>query len=94
MTKQQMVELRGEIFGLKILLMNTLAQVVSVMPDAVARLDELQRQAAEGIARTQPTNIPLAWLRDFQNAAAGVVVQAVEAAKVPHGLVPPPGRRQ
>ena len=94
MTNAELAELRGEIFGVKILLMSCLTQVAGTAPDPVAHLVETQNQAVEGILRSSPSNIRPQHLRIFQDAAAGIVVQAIEAAKVPHEPVPPPGQRQ
>jgi hypothetical protein len=94
MTNADLAELRGEIFGVKILLMSCLTQVAGTAPEPLAHLAETQKQALEGILKASPSNIRPQHLRAFQNAAAGIVVQAIEAAKVPHEQVPPPGQRQ
>jgi hypothetical protein len=93
-TNEELAELRGEIFGVKILLMACLTQVAGTAPDPVAHLDATQKEAVDGILRATPSNIRPQHLRVFQNAAAGIVVQAIEAAKVPHTPTPPPGRLQ
>lgn len=89
MTNRELAELRGEIFGVKILLMNCLTQIAGTAPDAEAHLDRIQKEAVDGIVKANPANIRSQNLRDFQNAAAGIVVQAIEAAKVPHVPTPP-----
>ena len=94
MTNEELSELRGEIFGVKILLMSCLTQVAGTAPDPIAHLDATQKEAIEGIARAKPSNIRPQHLRAFQNAAAGIVAQAIEAAKVPHTPIPPPEKRQ
>ena len=89
MTSAELVDLRGEIFGLKILLMSCLTQIAATAPDPVAGLDWMKKEALVGIARASPSNVQTKHLRAFQNAAAGIVTQAVEAAKVPHVPTPP-----
>jgi hypothetical protein len=88
MTGAEEAELRGEIFGLKILLLNIIGDVARHASDPIAYLDRLQKQSGEGIARTTVGNVKPAHMRAFQNAAAGIVVQAVEATKAV--LIPTP----
>jgi hypothetical protein len=94
MTAAELAELRGELFGLKVLLMNNLTQTAHSMPNPVAYLDDLAEQSYRGVAEARPTNISANHLRKFQDAAAGIIVQAVEAAKVPHVPTPPRGQLQ
>jgi hypothetical protein len=94
MTEAQLAELRGEIFGLKIIVVNTLSHIVARATDPIATLDEIQRQSALGIASAAPANIPPAWLELFRNAATACVLQATEVAKLSHEPPPPPVRRQ
>ncbi len=94
MTAKEVAELRGELFGLKILLMNFLATTARMSSDPMPYLDDLAEQSHRGVAAAKPPSIPEHHLRTFQNAAAGIVLQVVEAAKVPHVPTPPRGQLQ
>jgi hypothetical protein len=94
MTNAEMADLRGELFGVKILLISCLTQVAGTAPDPLAHLEAAGRAALEGIMKAAPSNIRPQYLRAFQNAAAGIVSQAIEAAKVPHEPTPPRDRLQ
>jgi hypothetical protein len=94
MTNAELAELRGQIFGLKILLFNCIAFIAGQTDDPIAHLDEIQRQSVCGIAQATPAAIRQQHLQGFHHAAAGIVVQAVEAAKETHSRTVRPPTRQ
>jgi hypothetical protein len=84
MTNAELAELRGEIFGVKALLFNVLSFIAGRFDDPMAYLDEIQRQSVFGIAQAGHSGIRPQHLQIFRSAAAGIVAQAVEAAKEAH----------
>lgn len=94
MTNTELAELRGEIYGLKILLFNCISFIAGQADDPVAHLDQIQEHAVFGIAQAAPSNIRPAHLDGFRAAAAGIVVQAVEAAKEAVSRTEQPPTRQ
>jgi hypothetical protein len=94
MTNAELADLRGALFGVKILLVSCLTQVAGTAPDPLAHLDAVGRVALKWIMNAAPSNVRPQYLRAFQNAAAGIVSQAIEAAKVPHEPTPPRDRLQ
>jgi hypothetical protein len=94
MTNAELADLRGELFGVKILLISCLTQVAGTAPNPLAHLDAVGQEALAGIMKAAPSNIRQQHLRAFQNAAAGIVSQAIEAAKVPHEPTPRRDRLQ
>jgi hypothetical protein len=84
MTEAELASLRGEIFGLKIIVVTTLSHLVAHAADPIATLDEIERQSAIGIASSTPADISPAYLEVFRNAAAATVLQAAEVAKIRH----------
>jgi hypothetical protein len=89
MTNAEVAELRGELFGLKILLVNCLSFIAGSTDDPERHLNAIQDQAIAGIARATHEGVREKYLRTFQDAAAGIVVQLLEAAKATP-LRPPP----
>jgi hypothetical protein len=73
--------IRGELFGVKVLLVNCLTFVAGQTDDPIAHLDEIQRQAIFGIAQAGHSGIRPNYLEPFRHAAAGIVAQAVDGAK-------------
>jgi hypothetical protein len=94
MTNAELAELRGEIFGLKILLFNCMSFIANCTDDPQAHLSAIQDEAIAGIAKATHDAVKPNHLRTFQNAAAGIVVQAVEAAKAIPAKVPPRSKLQ
>ncbi len=79
MTNQELAELRGEIFGLKVLLFNALAEIAATKPNLSAHLETLRTESLEGIMAADHSKILPAHLPKFRSAAAGIVVQALDA---------------
>jgi hypothetical protein len=91
MTNAELAELRGEIYGLKILLFNCLAFIANLTEDPVQHLETIKDETIAGIAHATNEAVKPAHLEKFQGAAAGIVLQAVEAAKA--APAQPPQRR-
>lgn len=94
MTSSEEAEIRGEIFGLKILLFNFISELAGRGDEPLKYLDALQKQAVQGIVQAKNEAVKPAHMRKFQEAAAGIVVQAVEGAKAVLIPTPPPSRLQ
>jgi hypothetical protein len=94
MTNAELAELRGEIFGLKILLLNCMSFIAGCTDNPDSHLNAIQEQAIAGIAHATHDAVRPQTLRSFQGAAAGLVLQAVEAAKATPQQVPPRLRMQ
>jgi hypothetical protein len=94
MTNAELAELRGEIFGVKMLLFNCLSFIAGRFDDPIAYLDEIQRQSVFGIAQADHSGIRPQHLQAFRNAAVGIVAQAVEAIKETHSRAAQPPTRQ
>ncbi len=93
MTNAELAELRGEIFGCKIIMFNILSEIAGMKPDPQTYLATLEQAAIEGIAKAPtPATVRPQHLRAFQNAAAGIVAQALEAVRAAHRLATPQGR--
>ncbi len=92
MTRSELAELRGEIFGCKILLFNCIGFIAGLTDDPGAHLATIETAALEGIVAATTSNIRRPDLDRFHAAAAGIVVQAIEAAKAAHQLSSPQGR--
>jgi hypothetical protein len=84
MTNAELAELRGEFFGLKAVLFNCLSFIAGRFDEPIAYLDEVQRQSVYGIAQGSHDKVRPQHLQLFRDAAAGIVVQAVEATKEAH----------
>jgi hypothetical protein len=82
MTNTDIAELRGEIFGLKIMLVNCIGFIAAITDDPNAHLDAIQNESIEGIAMATNDKVKDAYLQTFRAAAAGLVLQVVEGAKV------------
>lgn len=94
MTNAELAELRGEIFGVKVLLFNCLSFIAGRFDDPMAHLAEIQQQAVVGIAQAIPAAIRPQHLQTFHHAAAGVVAQAIEEIRQAHSRVARPPTRQ
>ena len=94
MTNAELAELRGELFGLKIVLFNCLSFIAGRFDDPIAYLDEVQRQSVYGIAQGSHDKVRPQHLQPFRAAAAGIVAQAIEATKEAHSRVAQPPTRQ
>ena len=81
MTNAETAELRGELYGLKVLLVNCVGFIAAITDDPGAHLSAIQDAAIEGIASSNHDKVKAVHLRTFQAAAAGIVLQVVEAAK-------------
>jgi hypothetical protein len=92
MTNAELAELRGELFG--VLLFNCLSFIAGRFDDPAAYLDEIQRQSGFGIAQATHGGVHPLHLQAFRNAAAGIIVQAVEAAREAHSRTARPPTRQ
>ena len=82
MTTSDIAELRGEIFGLKILLVNCFEFISAITDDPIQHLNAIQNEAIEGIASAENQKVKPAHVDMFRGAAAGIVLQVVEGAKV------------
>ena len=91
---QKKQRMRGEIYALKILLINCLGFIAAITDDPGSHLQAVQDQSIEGIARSRHGKVKAAYLRNFQDAAAGIVLQAIEGAKVASAQVEKPERLQ
>jgi hypothetical protein len=93
-TNAELAELRGEIYGLKVLLFNCLSFIAGRFDNPTEYLDELQKQAIWGIAQAPNDQVRQQHVERFRHAAAGIVAQAVEAAKEAHSRAARPPTRQ
>lgn len=90
MTNAQEAELRGEIFGLKVLVANLLSRAAGfVEEDRPVFFNTLMEQSIPGIAQATNPNVKAAYLDTFQAAALGVVQQLVDAARKAPAQAPP-----
>jgi hypothetical protein len=80
-TAKDVARIEGEIFGLKTLVANCLSFIAGVTDDPAKHLTTIQQNALAGIAEATNSDVKPQYLRHFQNAAAGVVAQLVDAAK-------------
>jgi hypothetical protein len=94
MTNAELAELRGEIFGVKVLLFNCLSFIAGRFDDPTAYLEEIQQQSVFGIAQADHSGIRPQHLQLFRNAAAGIVAQAVGGIKEVHSRAAQPPTRQ
>lgn len=94
MTNAEAAELRGELFGLKVLLFNCLSFIAGRLDDPDAYLDELQRQSIYGIAQASHDKVRPQNLQLFRSAAAGIVAQAIEGTKEVYSRAARPPTRQ
>jgi hypothetical protein len=94
MTNAEAAELRGEIFGLKIILNNCLAFIAALTDNPEHHLDEIQNEAIAGIAKATNQSVRPQHIQTFRAAAAGLVLQSVEAAKAIDVPIPPRERLQ
>jgi hypothetical protein len=94
MTNAELADLRGEIFGLKVLLFNVLSAITANSLDPVATIEAIKTQSLVGILDARPSSIRPQHLEVFQNAAAGIVAQAVEALAATYSRSQPPARPQ
>jgi hypothetical protein len=91
-TNAELAELRGEIYGCKILLANCVAFIAGLTDDPSAHLETLQQAVFEGIATATNEHVRPQHLNQFRAAAAGIVLQAVEGAKSACQLSTPQGQ--
>jgi hypothetical protein len=90
MTNAEEAELRGEIFGLKILVMNLISRTAGVTEeDRTAFLDALVKQSGAGIVKATNSAVKPAFLNTFHAAAMGIVLQCADAARVTPQQAPP-----
>ena len=82
MTNADIAEMRGELYALKIMLVNCLGFIAALTDDPTSHLDAIQNEAIEGIAGSTNDKVKPAHLRTFHAAAVGIVLQVVEEAKV------------
>lgn len=94
MTNDELAELRGEIFALKIMLFNALAEGVRHSGDPEAYVNAIEQHASAGIMNATPSNIRPAYLDTFRNAAAGILAQAVAALRETYSRAVRPPTRQ
>jgi hypothetical protein len=80
MTNAELAELRGEIFGLKVLLFNCLSFIAGQTSDPATHLAVIKEHAIAGIVEAKHSDVRPQHLPMFRNAAAGIVAQAIEAA--------------
>ena len=88
MTNSDIAELRGEIYGLKILLVNCLSFISAHTTDADNHLDTILNDAVQGIASAKNDKVKPAHLPIFRAASAGIVSQVTQAAKIGARQVP------
>lgn len=91
MTNVEAAELRGEIFGLKILLFNCLSSAAATRANPDDYLDEVEQHAVFGIAQAHHSAVQPGHTQRFRDAAAGIIAQAIEAVREAHlrGAQPP-----
>ncbi len=81
MTKKEVAQLKGELFGLQVLVMQSLCFIAAHAEDPVRHLKGIEDSAVEGISGQPQLDILPRYLQAFQQAAAEVVVQCIEAAQ-------------
>ena len=81
MTRKDVAELKGELFGLQVLVMQSLCFIAAHTENPVRHLNGLRDAAIAGISGEPKTDIPPRHLQVFQQAAADVVLHCVEAAQ-------------
>jgi len=94
MTNAELAELRGEIYGLKVLLFSCVSFIAGRFDEPLAYLDELQRQTVLGIAQGTHDKVRPQHLQLFREAAAGIVAQAIERTTAVHSRAAQPPTRQ
>ena len=90
MTNAEVAELRGQIFGLKIMLINCIGFIAAITDDPDVHLDAIQTQTIVGIGTATNDQVKPAHIQAFRAAAAGLVLQVVEGAKVASARAPRP----
>ena len=81
MTKDEVARLRGELFGLQVLVMHCLCFVAANVEHPRRHLQEFRDAAVEGVLQAEAAGISPRYLRQFQNSATSVVCQCMEAAQ-------------
>ena len=81
MTRKDAVQLKGEVFGLQVLVMQSLCFIAAHTDNPVRHLATLRDAAVEGISENPNDDVLPRYLDVFQQAAAGVVMQCIDAAQ-------------
>jgi len=91
MTGKERAELKGELFGLQVLVMQSLCFIAARTDDPLRHLEVIRDSAVAGIAVEPKADVLSRYFQTFQAAAAHVVVQCVGAAQemlVQDGVLP------
>jgi len=81
LTKKDVAQLKGELFGLQVLVMQSLCFIAAHTDDPVRHLNGIRDSAVAGISGEPNMDVPPRYLEIFQEAAADLVVQCVAAAQ-------------
>ena len=81
MTSKDAAQLKGELFGLEVLVMQSLCFIAAHTEDPIRHLRWMRDSAVAGISEEPRANILHRHLDVFQQAAADVVMRCVEAAE-------------
>lgn len=94
MTRKDVAQLKGELFGLQVLVMQSLCFIAAHTDDPVRHLNGIRDSAVAGISGEPNADVPPRYLEIFQEAAAGLVVQCVAAAQgaLAQNGIPPTGQ--
>jgi hypothetical protein len=76
-----MAQMKGELFGLQVLVMQSLCFIAAHTEDPVRHLKGIRDTAVAGIAAEPKEDIQPRHLRVFQDAAIDVVLRCVETAQ-------------
>jgi hypothetical protein len=72
MTNAGIAELRGEVYGLKVMLVNAIGFIAALTDDPTDHLQATQNAAIAGIATSTNDKVKATHLRTFRAAAAGL----------------------
>jgi hypothetical protein len=81
MTNEEAAELKGQIVGLKVLLMNCLSFMAGQTSDPLAHLSAIRDHSIAGLAEVTNSTVRPQHLQLFRAAAAGIVSQVADNAK-------------
>jgi hypothetical protein len=81
LTRKDVAQLKGELFGLQVLVMQSLCFIAAHTEDPVRHLNGIRDSAVAGISGELNMDVPPRYLEIFQEAAADLVFQCVAAAQ-------------
>lgn len=82
MSQQDMAQFRGELFGLRILVIHCLSSMAANVDDPLAMLQRLGETVLESLEREPCDGVPPRHIAAFRGTAATVIAQCIEVAQV------------